>query len=58
MVLQSDPGTENCIMGSLQCLFRHTSHDTFSGIRSYRVVRSIFNQVHDIQNAIYLMSAV
>ncbi|XP_021366608.1 uncharacterized protein LOC110458943 isoform X2 [Mizuhopecten yessoensis] len=45
MVLQSDPGTENCVMGSLQYLFRHISHDTFSRIRSYRVVRSIFNQV-------------
>ncbi|XP_033758499.1 uncharacterized protein LOC117340828 isoform X2 [Pecten maximus] len=44
MVLQADPGTENGIMGSLQCLFRHTSNDSFSGIHSYRVVRSIFNQ--------------
>ncbi|XP_033747511.1 uncharacterized protein LOC117332637 isoform X2 [Pecten maximus] len=44
MVLQADPGTESGIMGSLQCLFRHTSNASFSGIRSYRVVRSIFNQ--------------
>lgn len=32
-------------MGALQCLFRHEGKDVFSGIESYRVVRSIFNQV-------------
>ncbi|KAK3108376.1 hypothetical protein FSP39_006638, partial [Pinctada imbricata] len=44
-VLQSDPGTENITMGALQCLFRHNGEDILSGIHSYRVVRSVFNQV-------------
>ncbi|XP_061181657.1 uncharacterized protein LOC133190185 [Saccostrea echinata] len=43
-ILQSDPGTENIIMGALQCLFRHEGKDMFTGIDSYRVVRSLFNQ--------------
>jgi len=45
LILQSDPGTENTIVGALQCVFRHDADDSFAGINSYRVVRSVFNQV-------------
>ncbi|XP_069126950.1 uncharacterized protein [Argopecten irradians] len=44
MILQSDPGTENVVIGALQCVLRHNSTDCFSGIHSYRIVRSVFNQ--------------
>ncbi|XP_069109274.1 uncharacterized protein [Argopecten irradians] len=44
MVLQTDPGTENVIMGGIQCVFRHDADDCFSGIDSFRVSRSVFNQ--------------
>jgi len=48
LILQSDPGTENCIMGALQCVLRHNATDIFAGFQSYRihVVRSVFNQVN------------
>ena len=45
MVLEADPGTENVIIGALQCTFRHEADDKFAGENSFRVVRSKFNQV-------------
>ncbi|VDI17274.1 Hypothetical predicted protein [Mytilus galloprovincialis] len=44
LVLQSDPGTENVLIGALQCTLRHEADDYFAGIKSFRVVRSKFNQ--------------
>jgi len=35
-------------MGALQCVFRHASDDSFSGINSFRVVRSVLNQVYPV----------
>jgi hypothetical protein len=45
LTLQADHGTENSVMGALQCVFRHNSSDHFSGLNSFRVSRSVFNQV-------------
>ncbi|XP_069129255.1 uncharacterized protein [Argopecten irradians] len=44
LILQADPGTENFDMGALQCFFRRNHSDMFSKDRSFRVVRSVFNQ--------------
>jgi len=47
--LQADPGTENSDMGAIQCTLRHDATDCFSGVSSFRVVRSVFNQVSSLQ---------
>ncbi|XP_069136924.1 uncharacterized protein [Argopecten irradians] len=43
-ILQADPGTENVILGVIQCLVRQDDHDVYAGERSFRTVRSVFNQ--------------
>ena len=40
MGLEADHGTENGIIGALQCTFRHHAEDKFAGVNSFRVVRS------------------
>ena len=46
LILQADPGTENSDMGAIQCTLRHEAGDCFSGLNSFRVVKSTFNQVN------------
>lgn len=45
LILQADLGTENSDMGAIQSTLRHGAGNCFSGLDSFRVVKSTFNQV-------------
>lgn len=43
-ILQADPGTENIVIGALQCTFRRQAKDAFGAEKSFQIVKSVFNQ--------------
>ena len=46
LILQYDPGTENSDVGAIQWTLRHEAGDCFSGLDSFRIVKSTFYQVN------------